>query len=1160
MRFCDIGLERYGDYERLPVHLGGAELNVVYGPNEAGKSTCLEAITDFLFGIPKNSTYGHYGYGAMRINAVLLLQDGRRIELRRRKGRDRTLTDENGKPTDESVLHRLLQGMSRERFRTLFGLGHEALREGGSNLLQAEGDVGQLILEAGGGLRSLIDRIGELEDQAKGLFATRRSGDRRFYRLCDQFRAASQDVKQGTLTFEMFRQANENLAKAQAEHKKLTDDTAALERRRSARERANRVLPLLAQLSQIEREMEAYKDVRHLRAEFAQDVQGARSAHAAAADGLEEAANRCQALDHEMAGLAVDEAVLGSEPEIRTIVEKAVHVRAERDSRPNREKELVEQQAKLVRLRELLNLSSEEELKRYAPPADIAETTRRVAREGRSLAERIASTEKQIRGYENELGLLAEKQHALERRGFDRVLSVRVPRSETLSRLQREIENRRRRAARLEGDVSRRLATWGFSDIEELRNFRCPDVGELDAHSESLRALQDQLDAESETLREAKDKLSAARKAIERLQLAGEVPTDSAIDRARSARKSAWEPIRSAYLSDDPEALLMTPLPERVDNANRLEGRIDDADRLADRKSVEAHRLTDLEAAERDRDEAAISIDSVEEANEERRERLARETRQFAEAWPQAIGKEHDLAKLMQLARDREENLKQAGEASELRDEARDRQAEVDQAIASLGRAEADLGIGNAPQLSIDVRIHNLEQAGNDYERGHARWTRGSAKQAQLEEQSAKARTELADLKTKQAQWQQKWQEAINMVGLPPDTTMDFAEQVMSEWSEARSALVLIGNILYRIGQFDRDRSDLERRIAALSPRLRFQFPEDPLAAADMLKERLDEAKSLRDKRSVLQEQKEEADNAYNRKKLRVEDLHRMVCGLCDEAGVEEATLGRTSARFQELTDSRKSRDQKIKEISAAGDEKSIDDLRAECAGLDPDGLRAELQGIQADKGRLARELQQAYSDMELRKRELEQFTQTGGINAAEARRQSAAAELRTVIERYVEVSLAHKLLNQAIDRLRDERQDPLIARAGELFKLATRGSYVGIGTDIDDRGIPVVVGKRPAGEEVRVDVMSDGTRDQLFLAFRIASVEQYCRQNEPVPFVADDLLVHFDDERSAAALELLAELGRNTQVLLFTHHRSVREMASSLTKRDGVAITDLRV
>jgi uncharacterized protein YhaN len=87
---------------------------------------------------------------------------------------------------------------------------------------------------------------------------------------------------------------------------------------------------------------------------------------------------------------------------------------------------------------------------------------------------------------------------------------------------------------------------------------------------------------------------------------------------------------------------------------------------------------------------------------------------------------------------------------------------------------------------------------------------------------------------------------------------------------------------------------------------------------------------------------------------------------------------------------------------------------------------------------------------------------------------------------------------------------------------------------------------------------MSDGTRDQLFLAFRLASVEHYCRNADPLPFIADDLLVHFDDDRTAETLDLLAEFGRITQVLLFTHHRSVRDAAAALATQGSARIVDL--
>jgi uncharacterized protein YhaN len=66
---------------------------------------------------------------------------------------------------------------------------------------------------------------------------------------------------------------------------------------------------------------------------------------------------------------------------------------------------------------------------------------------------------------------------------------------------------------------------------------------------------------------------------------------------------------------------------------------------------------------------------------------------------------------------------------------------------------------------------------------------------------------------------------------------------------------------------------------------------------------------------------------------------------------------------------------------------------------------------------------------------------------------------------------------------------------------------------------------------------MSTGTADQLYLALRIAAIENYLDHAEPMPFIADDLFINFDDKRAAASFQVLGELAKKTQVLFFTHH-----------------------
>jgi uncharacterized protein YhaN len=92
-----------------------------------------------------------------------------------------------------------------------------------------------------------------------------------------------------------------------------------------------------------------------------------------------------------------------------------------------------------------------------------------------------------------------------------------------------------------------------------------------------------------------------------------------------------------------------------------------------------------------------------------------------------------------------------------------------------------------------------------------------------------------------------------------------------------------------------------------------------------------------------------------------------------------------------------------------------------------------------------------------------------------------------------------------------------------------------------------VLKGVRSPGATLGIAEMSDGTWDQLFLALRLAYIENHCTSNSPCPVILDDVLMAFDDERASAALKVLQNLSRKTQVLVFTHHAHHVKLAASV-------------
>ncbi len=87
------------------------------------------------------------------------------------------------------------------------------------------------------------------------------------------------------------------------------------------------------------------------------------------------------------------------------------------------------------------------------------------------------------------------------------------------------------------------------------------------------------------------------------------------------------------------------------------------------------------------------------------------------------------------------------------------------------------------------------------------------------------------------------------------------------------------------------------------------------------------------------------------------------------------------------------------------------------------------------------------------------------------------------------------------------------------------------------------------------LDEISEGERDQLYLALRLASVERHCASDGPMPVILDDVLVNFDDDRAAAALRVLVDLSQTTQVLVFTHHQRVLDLARAVLPAESFAV-----
>ena len=323
----------------------------------------------------------------------------------------------------------------------------------------------------------------------------------------------------------------------------------------------------------------------------------------------------------------------------------------------------------------------------------------------------------------------------------------------------------------------------------------------------------------------------------------------------------------------------------------------------------------------------------------------------------------------------------------------------------------------------------------------------------------------------------------------------------------------------------------------------------EPLDEADVattaraLRRRLTEARTADQARTL---ERTRAEGARRRRATEERDLQlarTAIERLCAEAGTtapqELVRIEAENERRRAPTGQLDRCDAELTMVATEG----LEALRRDVSAVPALDLPARRERARQERARLAG-VRQAKSE-EVSAAEGDLAKVVGGDQAAEdeAAVQSSLASLHETSAEFLRVAFAAHLLQQATEQHRQRNQSPVPRRTSELLRRLTLGSVSRVEVDDEES---VIKGVRDEHELVGVDGLSDGVRDQLFLALRLAALEQHLDRREPLPFVVDDILINFSDARARATLEVLAELARRTQVLLFTHHSRIAELAGA--------------
>ena len=228
--------------------------------------------------------------------------------------------------------------------------------------------------------------------------------------------------------------------------------------------------------------------------------------------------------------------------------------------------------------------------------------------------------------------------------------------------------------------------------------------------------------------------------------------------------------------------------------------------------------------------------------------------------------------------------------------------------------------------------------------------------------------------------------------------------------------------------------------------------------------------------------------------------------------------------------------------------------LRAELAGLDRVAIDGEKQACAADIARLEGDEKTAIDAEQAARSALAQIDTSDAAAQAREEMEAAIARYRAGVRPWAQLKLAQALLGEALKRHREKAQGPVVALAGEYFRLMTGGRFVRLRVD-EDHDAPVLLAESAQGQRMEVAALSEGTADQLYLALRLAALEVQRKPDRMMPLVLDDVLMTADDERAASMFGALAKFAAAGQVLVFTHHHHLLQVACGALGHDGLRV-----
>ncbi|MBZ9791681.1 AAA family ATPase [Rhizobium sp. 3T7] len=1142
MRINRLDLTRYGKFTDGVIDFGSTapgspDLHVIYGPNEAGKSTTFDAVLDLIFGIGTTSRYGFlHPYSSMRIGGSIKIA-GEDREFVRIKRPQNSLLDANGRVVPDALIRTDLGGIDRDAFTTMFSLDEKTLEKGGEGILASKGDLGELLFSASAGLSDVSRHLSAIRADADVFYRYKaRSGllvD--FKKRLADLKAQRDELDLQVTEFQRLTTDRKNLGRA---HDEALEQRAATQRRMDEVKRILAGLGPMARLSAARHELAQTEDVPYPPASWRGELADLRAEEVEGRVRLEQVRKSIARTEQELEDTPADQRALDLASRVAELSDfQPRYITAENDI-PKLSARVAELSIENILVQ--LGRSGEIEPARLLLDAQTVGTLRALIEAKSGVDTRTASAKDELKKVER--AIAAEEENGGVRaevspdtaRAFEHLAATlkAIPRSDEEVAF-RALSRRRDAASVAQAEALSRLLPWRGA-IAELSSMVTPSAARIDQWKAASKDAQDK----ARTARADLDRLEpeakriAAELAAVRSQV-GEIEEARAIA-SRASRDEAWAAHRRMM---------------DATSADAFEDAMKSDDRLVSQRLLhfaEIGRMGQL--LQRD---AALRTD-IETASESYRDALDNQNSLRLQisnklaAFASDGGMDADPFEVEDWLRKRDVALRAREELAGVDQEIADLRDRVARSKKLLVDAMSAVNAMYHPDADIAALFAAAEDALSDFTIAASR-----AKEiVRLHKELKERQQAFTDASRIADEWELEWKRACDgcwLAELGAAQRTGAVAEILAALEKLASAIESRDSLIDRVQKMEKDRALFEGKVFELCKQLSIPLEGSTRELAAFVYERLSIAEDGRDRRKKLAQE--------------LGDLRKDEVGLTSAREVLDArlaemfeffgatTLGEVEARIEVsgrrrmLQRSISALEQELLEGSGKDDMSKLEDMIASADRELLEDELARLMPVLADQDGRCSEI------FHLKSKAQDALDIIGGderVAEIEEQRRTTLLEIEESARRYMELRAGVAAAEQGLRLYRERHRSGMMARASSAFNTISRGAYKGVAAQPGKEG-EVLIAVSASGGSNAANELSKGARFQLYLALRVAGYHEVLGNRPPVPFVADDIMESFDDFRAEETFRLFAEMAQRGQVVYLTHHRHLIDIARSV-------------